>query len=51
MSRDRIQALVIDTLASRQQQRILPRLAKVLDVIIENDWWFDRDALRAKIPA
>lgn len=31
--------------------KFLPRLAKVLDVIVENDWWFDRDELRAKIPA
>jgi hypothetical protein len=31
--------------------KFLPRLAKVLDVIIENDWWFDRDALRARIPS
>jgi hypothetical protein len=30
--------------------KFLPRLAKVLEVIIENDWWFDRDTLRAKIP-
>lgn len=30
--------------------KFLPRLAKVLDVIIDNDWWFDRDALRALIP-
>ncbi|WP_369162518.1 hypothetical protein [Candidatus Thiodiazotropha sp. LNASS1] len=31
--------------------KFLPRLAKVLEVIIDGDWWFDRDALRAKIPA
>jgi hypothetical protein len=31
--------------------KFLPRLAQVLDVIVENDWWFDRDALRAQIPA
>lgn len=31
--------------------KFLPRLAKVLDVIVENNWWFDRDALRAQIPA
>jgi hypothetical protein len=31
--------------------KFLPRLAKVLEIIVENDWWFDRDALRAKIPA
>lgn len=29
----------------------LPRLAKILDVMVENDWWYDRDALRAKIPS
>ncbi|MEJ2452683.1 MAG: hypothetical protein P8103_00810 [Candidatus Thiodiazotropha sp.] len=32
-------------------QKFLPRLAKVLDVIMDNAWWFDRDALRAQIPA
>jgi hypothetical protein len=31
--------------------KFLPRLAKVLDVIVEGDWWFDRDDLRAQIPA
>jgi hypothetical protein len=31
--------------------KFLPRLAKVLDVIVEGDWWFDRDELRAQIPA
>jgi hypothetical protein len=31
--------------------KFLPRLAQILDVIVENDWWFDRDALRAQIPA
>ena len=31
--------------------QFLPRLAKVLDVIVDGDWWFDRDALRAKIPS
>lgn len=31
--------------------KFLPRLAKVLDVIVEDDWWFERDVLRAKIPA
>ena len=30
--------------------KFLPRLAKVLEVMVDNDWWFDRDALRAKIP-
>jgi hypothetical protein len=31
--------------------KFLPRLAKVLEVIVDGDWWFDRDALREKIPA
>ncbi|MBT2970474.1 MAG: hypothetical protein B6D72_09855 [gamma proteobacterium symbiont of Ctena orbiculata] len=30
--------------------KFLPRLAKVLEVIVDGDWWFDRDALRAQIP-
>lgn len=28
----------------------LPKLAKVLDVIVDNNWWFDRDQLRTQIP-
>ncbi|MEJ2620190.1 MAG: hypothetical protein P8163_07985 [Candidatus Thiodiazotropha sp.] len=31
--------------------KFLPRLATVLDVIIDGDWWYDRDELRRKIPA
>jgi hypothetical protein len=31
--------------------KFLPRLAKVLEVIVDDDWWFDRDDLRGKIPA
>ena len=30
--------------------KFLPRLAKVLEVVVDNDWWFDRDSLRARIP-
>lgn len=28
----------------------LPRLSKVIDVLVQDDWWFDRDALREKLP-
>ncbi len=28
----------------------LPKLAKVLDIIINDDWWYDRDTLRQQIP-
>ncbi len=29
----------------------LPRLRNVVDVLVQDDWWFDRDALQAKLPA
>jgi len=29
----------------------LPRLRNVVDVLIQDDWWFDRDALQAALPA
>ena len=28
----------------------LPKLAKVLEVIVGDKWWFDRDELRRRIP-
>ncbi len=30
--------------------KFLPRLAQVLDVIADGDWWYDRDAIRARLP-
>ncbi|HHH39265.1 MAG TPA: hypothetical protein ENK50_06810 [Sedimenticola sp.] len=30
--------------------KFLPRLAKVLDVMADGEWWFDRERLRALIP-
>ncbi len=31
--------------------KFIPRLAQILDVLMENEqWWFDRDALREKLP-
>ncbi len=29
----------------------LPRLRNVVDVLVQDDWWFDRDALQATLPA
>jgi hypothetical protein len=29
----------------------LPRLRNVVDVLVQDDWWFDRDALQAALPA
>jgi hypothetical protein len=31
--------------------RFLPRLRNVVDVLVQDEWWFDRDALRAALPA
>lgn len=31
-------------------QAFLPRLATVIDVMVEDKWWFDRDELRNKLP-
>lgn len=30
--------------------RFLPRLRNVVDVLVQDDWWFDRVALQAKLP-
>jgi len=40
----------VQQLALDQPDKFLPRLAKVLDVLVNGDWWYDRDALRAQIP-
>ena len=29
----------------------LPRLRNVVDVLVQDEWWFDRDALQATLPA
>jgi hypothetical protein len=29
----------------------LPRLRNVVDVLVQDNWWFDREALQAKLPA
>lgn len=38
----------MDRLELRDPQMFLPRLAQVLDALVGNDWWFDRDELRSK---
>lgn len=39
----------MDQLALRDPQVFLPRLSKVVNAIVGNGWWFDRDALRVRI--
>jgi hypothetical protein len=42
----------MDRLELKEPDKFLPRLAMILDVLVPADqWWFDRDALREKIPA
>lgn len=38
----------LDRLELRDPQVFLPRLGQVVDTIVENKWWFERDELRKK---
>jgi len=38
----------LDRLQLRDPQVFLPRLGQVVDAIVEDKWWFDRDELRKK---
>ena len=40
----------VERLELDDPDKFLPRLAQVLEVVANGDWWFDRDALRGKIP-
>jgi len=40
----------MDKLELRDPAVFLPRLARVLEIIVEDRWWFDRDRLRRLIP-
>ena len=40
----------LDKLHLRDPGEFLPRMATVIDVLVEDDWWFDRDELRKKLP-
>jgi hypothetical protein len=40
----------IDILELNDVKELLPRLATILDTIVGDNWWIDRDALRAELP-
>lgn len=40
----------LNHLQLRDPQIFLPRLAAVLDAIVGDKWWFDRDVLRSRLP-
>jgi hypothetical protein len=42
--------LWLDMLKLRDPQVFLPRMAQVVDAIVGDKWWFDRDVLRGKLP-
>lgn len=41
----------LDRLELREPQLFLPRLAQVVDALVGEKWWFDRDILRGRLPA
>lgn len=40
----------LDRLHLREPGQFLPRLSRVLDLMVEDQWWFDREELRSKLP-
>ncbi len=42
--------LWLDKLELRDPQVFLPRMAQVVDAIVGDKWWFDREVLRGKLP-
>lgn len=40
----------IDAMELNDPALFLPRLRNVVDVLVQDDWWFDREALQAELP-
>ena len=40
----------IEDMELNDPARFLPRLRNIVDVLVHQDWWFDRDALQAALP-
>ena len=34
----------------KEPDKFLVRLRNVVDVLVQDDWWFDRESLRARLP-
>lgn len=43
-------SLWLDMMKLRDPQVFLPRMAQIVDDIVGDKWWFDRDALRDRLP-
>ncbi|MGD8307905.1 MAG: hypothetical protein PVG98_00590 [Chromatiales bacterium] len=42
--------LWMERLELNDPDRFLPRLRNVVDVLVQDDWWFDRDEVQARLP-
>jgi len=42
--------LWMDRLELKEPEKFLVRLRNVVDVLVQDDWWFDREALRDRLP-
>ena len=40
----------IESLELNDEKKLLARLATMVDMIVGDNWWFDRDALRSELP-
>lgn len=40
----------MERLELKQPEKFLVRLRNVVDVLVQDDWWFDREALRERLP-
>lgn len=41
----------IEDMELNEPALFLPRLRNIVDVLVQDDWWFDREALQAALPA
>ena len=42
--------LWMDRLELKEPEKFLIRLRNVVDVLVQDDWWFNREALQAELP-
>jgi hypothetical protein len=42
--------LWLDRLELKAPEKFLPRLRNVIDVLVQDDWWIDRDAIQSRLP-
>ncbi len=42
--------LWLERLELKDPDKFFPRLRNVVDVLVQDDWWFDREAIQAQLP-